>query len=126
MRMCLPARSAYEVPTGNGCEAGRRWLRGRFWVFMDSRKLTGSGMDILWPGSVRKAACNTLRQALHAARGALTADPAEVSRFLALGEETLVLCPDGSVWVYVESFKQAASPARRSREPTAHEAALDL
>ena len=37
-----------------------------------------------------------------------------------------MLCPDGQLWVDVDAFEQAASTARRSREPTAYEAALDL
>ncbi|MBA2714862.1 MAG: tetratricopeptide repeat protein, partial [Rubrobacteraceae bacterium] len=83
-------------------------------------------MDLLWPELGRKAASNNLRQTLHAARRAFASDPAESSRYLALEDESLVLCSDGPLWVDVEAFEQAANTARRSRELTAHEAALDL
>ena len=36
-----------------------------------------------------------MRQTLHAARRALTPDPAEGSRYVASEDESLVLCPDG-------------------------------
>ena len=83
-------------------------------------------MNLLWPESDKKAASNNLRQTLHAARRALTSDPAEGSRYLASEDESLVLCPYGPLWVDVEAFEQAACTARRSREPAAYEAALDL
>ena len=83
-------------------------------------------MDLLWPELGKEAASNNMRQTLHAARRALTSDPAEGSRYLASEDESLVLCPDGQLWVDVDAFEQAASTARRSREPTAYEAALDL
>jgi predicted ATPase/DNA-binding SARP family transcriptional activator/DNA-binding CsgD family transcriptional regulator len=83
-------------------------------------------MELLWPELGKKAASNNLRQALHAARRALTWDPAEGSRYLASEDESLALCPDGVLWVDVEAFERAASTARRSREPTAYEEALDL
>jgi predicted ATPase/DNA-binding SARP family transcriptional activator/DNA-binding CsgD family transcriptional regulator len=83
-------------------------------------------MDLLWPELGKEAASNNMRQTLHAARRALTSDPAEGSRYLASEDESLVLCPDGLLWVDVDAFEQAASTARRSLEPTAHEAALDL
>jgi non-specific serine/threonine protein kinase len=81
-------------------------------------------MDLLWPGSDRGAASNNLRQALHAARRAL--DPAEGCRYLASQEEHLVLCPSGELWVDVEAFEEAATTARRSGNPAAYRAALDL
>ena len=83
-------------------------------------------MDLLWPELGKEAASNNMRQTLHAARRALTSDPAEGSRYLASEDESLVLCPDGQLWVDVDAFEQAASTARHSREPTAYEAALDL
>jgi predicted ATPase/DNA-binding SARP family transcriptional activator/DNA-binding CsgD family transcriptional regulator len=80
--------------------------------------------DLLWPGSGRKAASNSLRRTLHAARRTL--DPAEGSRYLAGEEESLVLCPGGELWVDVDAFEQAAATARRSREPAAYRGALGL
>jgi predicted ATPase/DNA-binding SARP family transcriptional activator/DNA-binding CsgD family transcriptional regulator len=80
--------------------------------------------DLLWPDSGREAAANNLRQTLHAARRTL--DPAVGSHYLASQNESLVLCPEGSLWVDVEAFEQAARTARRSREPAAYEAAIDL
>lgn len=81
-------------------------------------------MYLLWPDSSRKAASNNLRQALHAARRAL--DLAAGSRYLSSKDESLVLYPDGELWVDVEAFEEAASTARRSRDPAAYGAALDL
>jgi predicted ATPase/DNA-binding SARP family transcriptional activator/DNA-binding CsgD family transcriptional regulator len=81
-------------------------------------------MDILWPDSGRKAASNSLRKTLHAARRTL--DPAEGSGYLASEDESLVLCPGGELWVDVEAFEEAAATARRSKDPAAYRAALDL
>ena len=81
-------------------------------------------MDLLWPDSGRKAASNSLRRTLYAARRTL--DPAEGSRYLASEDESLVLCPSGELWVDVDAFERAAATARRSREPAANRAALDL
>ena len=83
-------------------------------------------MDLLWPDLGRRAASNNLRQALHTARHALETDSPAGSRYLASEEESLVLCPESYLWVDVEAFEEAARTARRSREPTAYEAALDL
>ena len=57
-------------------------------------------MEALWPDLGMRAASNNLRQTLHAARQAL--DPAAGSRYLASQGESLVLCPEGSLWVDVE------------------------
>jgi predicted ATPase/DNA-binding SARP family transcriptional activator/DNA-binding CsgD family transcriptional regulator len=81
-------------------------------------------MDFLWPDSGRKAASNSLRRTLHAARRTL--DPAEGSHYLAGEEESLVLCPTGELWVDVDAFERAAATARRSREPAAYRGALEL
>ena len=83
-------------------------------------------MDLLWPNSGRKAASNNLRQALHAVRRTLSPDPAAASRYLSSEGESLVLCPGGPLWVDVEAFEEAATAARRSREPAAYRAAFDL
>jgi non-specific serine/threonine protein kinase len=81
-------------------------------------------MDILWPDSGRRAASNSLRKTLHAARKIL--DSHAGSRYLASEDESLVLCPNGEVWVDVEAFEETAAATRRSREPAAYRAALDL
>jgi predicted ATPase/DNA-binding SARP family transcriptional activator/DNA-binding CsgD family transcriptional regulator len=81
-------------------------------------------MDLLWPDVGKKAASNSLRRTLHAARRTL--DPAEGSGYMASEDESLVLCPGGDLWIDVDAFEQAAATARRSREPAAHRAALDL
>ena len=73
------------------------------------------------------AAANNLSQALHAARRALGPDDAQgASGYLASQGEQLLLCPGVELWVDVEAFEEAAATARRSREPAAYRAALNL
>ena len=81
-------------------------------------------MDALWPDLGTRAASNNLRQTLHGVRRTL--DPAAGSRYLASQDESIVLCPKGSLGVDVEAFEEAAKSARRSRHPAAYEAAIDL
>jgi DNA-binding SARP family transcriptional activator len=81
-------------------------------------------MDTLWPELGMSAASNNLRQTLHVARRAL--NPTMGSRYLATRDESLVLCPESSLWVDVGAFEEDARTARRSREPAAYRAALDL
>jgi DNA-binding SARP family transcriptional activator len=81
-------------------------------------------MDALWPDLGMRAASNNLRQTLHFVRRTL--DPAAGSRYLASQDESIVLCPESSLWVDVEAFEEAARSARRSHQPTAYEAAIDL
>src|SRR5919205_669826 len=83
-------------------------------------------METLWPELGRRAASNNLRQALHAARRALDPDSHVGSRYLASEDESLVLCPEGRLWVDSEAFEEAARTARRSRDSAAYEVALDL
>jgi predicted ATPase/DNA-binding SARP family transcriptional activator/DNA-binding CsgD family transcriptional regulator len=83
-------------------------------------------MDLLWPELGKRAATNNLRGSLHAARTALASDPVVASRYLASKEERIALCPEVELWVDVEAFEEAASAARRSREPTAYRAAIEL
>ena len=63
-------------------------------------------------------------QTLHAARKVL--DPAVGSLYLASEDESLVLCPAGGLWVDVDAFEQAVATARRSQDPAAYRAALEL
>ena len=84
-------------------------------------------IDLLWPDQGRRAAANNLSQALHAARLALGPDDAKgASGYLASQDEQLLLCPGAELWVDVEAFEEAAATARRSREPAAYRAALNL
>jgi predicted ATPase/DNA-binding SARP family transcriptional activator/DNA-binding CsgD family transcriptional regulator len=83
-------------------------------------------IDLLWPELSKKAASNNLRQTLHATRRALISDPAEASRYLASEDESLVLCPEGDLWVDVDAFEEAAATARRARDPGAYRATLEL
>ena len=83
-------------------------------------------MELLWSDLGRMAASNNLRQALYTARQVLKPDSPDGSRYLASQDESLMLCPEDSLWVDVEAFERAASTARGSREPTAYEAALEL
>jgi DNA-binding SARP family transcriptional activator len=85
-------------------------------------------MELLWPGLDPEAAANNLHYALHVARRTLEpASPGNIaSRYLTLREALLALCPDGPLWVDVEAFERAAATARRSREPAAYRAAVEL
>ena len=83
-------------------------------------------MALLWPDSGNKAASNNLRQVLYGARRVL--DPASDSpkRYLSLRDEHLVLCPEGQLWVDVNTFEESAFTARRSRDPSVYRATLEL
>jgi predicted ATPase/DNA-binding SARP family transcriptional activator/DNA-binding CsgD family transcriptional regulator len=81
-------------------------------------------MNLLWPDLGMQAASNNLRRVLHFARRAL--DPAAGSRYLVSQDQSLVLCPGGSLWVDVEVFQEAAVIARRSRDAAAYRAAIEL
>jgi predicted ATPase/DNA-binding SARP family transcriptional activator/DNA-binding CsgD family transcriptional regulator len=81
-------------------------------------------MDLLWPDSGRRAASNNLRKTLHSARKVL--DPTAGFYHLASENESLVLCPKSDLWVDVDAFEQAVATARRSQDPAAYRAALEL
>ena len=84
-------------------------------------------MYLLWPDLGAKVAASNLRQALHVARRILACHtPATASRYLERRGEQLALCPGGQLWVDVEAFEEAATAARRARDPGAYRAALDL
>jgi predicted ATPase/DNA-binding SARP family transcriptional activator/DNA-binding CsgD family transcriptional regulator len=83
----------------------------------------GRATELLWPGSPTKTASNNLRGTLHAARKALGA---QGSDHLASEDGTLLLCPQGDLWVDTEAFEEAASTARRSHNPAAYRMAIDL
>jgi DNA-binding SARP family transcriptional activator len=131
-------------------EAVRLKLFGGFHVFVGSRTIKGDAwrlrkaaalvkllalapghhlhreqaMDLLWPDSGRRAASNSLRQTLHAARQTL--DPDAGSRYLVSKDQSLALCPEGQLWVDVEVFEEAAATARRAQDPAAYRVALEL
>jgi predicted ATPase/DNA-binding SARP family transcriptional activator/DNA-binding CsgD family transcriptional regulator len=133
-------------------EAVRIWLLGGFRVSVGSRTIPQGAwrlrkaaalvkllalapghrmhreqaMDLLWRESGKKAASNNLRQLLYATKRTLTSDPAEGSRYLASEDESLVLCPEGDLWVDVDAFEEAAATARRARDPAAYRAAIEL
>jgi DNA-binding SARP family transcriptional activator len=83
----------------------------------------GRATELVWPDSDAKTASNNLRGALHAARKALGA---EGSEHLASEDGTLLLCPQGDLWVDTEAFEEAASTARRYHNPAAYRMAIDL
>jgi predicted ATPase/DNA-binding SARP family transcriptional activator/DNA-binding CsgD family transcriptional regulator len=91
-------------------------------------------MDLLWPDSpAPKSQANNLRQALYSARRALVVGSAPATTgassndyYLRLAGDQVALCPEGSLWVDVEAFEEAAATARRIREPAAYRAAIDL
>ncbi len=83
-------------------------------------------MNLLWPELAARAAANNLRQALHLARRTLGPTQSASFSYLARQGALIELCPNGSLWVDVEAFEHAASTARRSHEPAAYRAALDL
>jgi len=83
-------------------------------------------MDALWPDLGKKAASNNMRQTLHAARRAFEPNLAVSSRYLNLQDESLSLCPRGELWVDVEAFEATATTARRTRDPAACRAAIEL
>jgi predicted ATPase/DNA-binding SARP family transcriptional activator/DNA-binding CsgD family transcriptional regulator len=147
-RSATRARHGYD-----GVEAVRVWLLGGFRVSVGSRTIEASGwrlkkaaglvkllalapghrlhrervMDVLWPDLDAKSAANNLHRVLHFARGALEPDAENATpRYLSLQGELLALCPEGPLWVDVDAFEEAARTARRSREPAACRAAVEL
>jgi predicted ATPase/DNA-binding SARP family transcriptional activator/DNA-binding CsgD family transcriptional regulator len=83
-------------------------------------------MDLLWPESGKKAASNNLRQTLHVARKILHHDPEIASRLLNVSGEQLLICQEGALWVDIDAFEEAADTTRRSEDPAAHRAAIEL
>jgi DNA-binding SARP family transcriptional activator len=78
-------------------------------------------MDVLWPALDPAAAAANLRKAVHYARRAAE----EGSELIVSTGDTLSL-PVQEVWVDVEAWEAAAAQARRSGDPSAYSAALDL
>jgi predicted ATPase/DNA-binding SARP family transcriptional activator/DNA-binding CsgD family transcriptional regulator len=92
----------------------------------DHRLHREQAIELLWPDSGRSTASNNLRQTLHAARRALAPDPTSGPRYLRSAGESIVLCPEGVLWVDTEAFEGAVAAARRTREPAAYRAAVEL
>ena len=133
-----------------GSEAVRVWLLGGFRVSVGDRTVPENAwrlrkaaslvkllalapgrrlhreqiIDTLWPDLGRRAASNNLRQTLYSVRRTL--DLTAGSRYLASRDKAIVLCPESPLWVDIEAFEEAATTARRSRQPAAYEAAIDL
>jgi DNA-binding SARP family transcriptional activator len=139
-----------EAPGGMGPEAVRVYLLGGFRVRVGERAVGSGGwrlkkaaslvkilalskdhrlhreqaMDLLWPELDVTAATNNLRQALHVARKTL--QPTGASGYLRLRGEQVSLCPDSPLWVDAGAFEQAAATAKRTRDPAANRAAIEL
>src|SRR5215210_5605562 len=83
-------------------------------------------MDALWPELDREDQTNNLRQARYAARRAFEPVPTASSRYLHLKNEEIALYPDGTLWVDVAAFEEAAATAHGDREPAAYRTAIEL
>jgi len=89
-------------------------------------------MEALWPNLGIHKTSKNLHQILHAARRAFepsalaSTSAAASSGYLLLRDEQLIMCPDGSLWVDVEAFEEAAAIARHAMEPAAFWAAIGL
>jgi predicted ATPase/DNA-binding SARP family transcriptional activator len=139
-----------HVSLGGEEEAVRIWLLGGFGVAIGARPVEKHAwrlrkaaalikllalapghrlhreqvMDLLWPELGKKAASNSLRNTLDAARK--TFDPAAGSRYLVSEADSLLLFPGGDLWVDVDAFEEAAIDARRSGNLAAFRAAINL
>ena len=154
MRPRTGAKDAAAVTKhwGQNPETVRLWLLGGFRVAVGRRTIAESewrlrkaagllkllalapnyrlhreqAMVLLWPKLGARAASNNLRGVIHVVRHTLDPDPAMTSRYLKLREEQLLLCPGGRLWVDAKAFKEAAAAARRSKDPSAYRAAIEL
>src|SRR5215217_597888 len=147
-------RALRETPRGT-LETVRIWLLGGFRISVGSSRSIGEdewrlrkagslikllalapghrlhreqAMDLLWPELTSEAAANNLHHALHIARRTLepSAPAGAASGCLHLRGERLALYPDGTLWVDVEAFEEAATAARHALEAAAFRAAIDL
>lgn len=125
--------NGFRVSIGSRVIDGGRWRHSKATALVKLLALAPGHqrhredvMNLLWPELDGKAASNNLRQALHWARQALETAPRASSGYLARRGDLLVMCPGGRLWVDVEAFEEAASVARRSREPALYRTALDF
>jgi len=80
-------------------------------------------IELLWPDLDVESADNQLRKALHEARRALDPAPEGTFAHLQSGEQ---LALRRGVWVDVDAFEDAATQARRDRDPASYERAIGL
>jgi DNA-binding SARP family transcriptional activator len=124
---------------GFGVYVGVRPVPGRSWRLKKAATLIKllalaeghrlhreQAMEYLWPTLASRAASNNLRQAIYAARRALTSDSSDVTHYLPVRDGWLALSPEEPIWVDVEAFEEAARSARRVREPSAYRVAIEL
>jgi DNA-binding SARP family transcriptional activator len=123
----------FRVTVGSRTIGEDRWRRRKaaalvkLLVLMKSHRMHREQvMNLLWPHLRGEAAANNLHRTLYVARRNMEPEPATSSRYLSLRGEQLMLCSEGDLWVDVEAFEQAATAARRSRDPAAYRAAIDL
>ena len=120
---------AFEVSVGHRSISEKEWrlkkaasLLKLLALAPGHRLRREQAMELLWPGLGPEAATNNLHYALHVARRTLEPAPPgnTASRDLTLRGDLLTLCPDGP------PCEHAAATARRSREPAAYRAAVEL
>ena len=104
--------------------SGRRPTSSRFSPWLAEPSPPRASHVHTLAGAWEKGSFQQPHQTVHTARR--TFDPSMGSRYLASRDESLVLCPESSLWVDVDAFEEAARSARRSREPAVYRAALDL
>jgi DNA-binding SARP family transcriptional activator len=92
----------------------------------DRRLHREQAMDLLWPEPGAESVANTLRQALHAARRALASEPTTGFTYPSPRGQSLVLGPESDLWVDAEVFEDAVAGGRRTGEPAAYRAAVNL
>lgn len=76
--------------------------------------------NLLWPSLDAKHAGNNLHRTLHSARKSLAPTP------ITLRDGMVSLCPDGQIQTDVEAFEEASRMARRTRDPSAYRAAIEI
>ncbi|MET1088450.1 MAG: BTAD domain-containing putative transcriptional regulator, partial [Arthrobacter sp.] len=81
-------------------------------------------LDYLWPGLDPAAAGGQLRKVVHEARRVLDPSLSVLDRYLVSGEQLRL--DRESTWVDVEAFEAAVLRARRTGDPAAYSAAIEL
>ena len=121
----------FQVAVGSRTLGAKQWRLRKaadlikvLWLAPKHRLPRERAMELLWPDSGKEADSNNLRQALYVSRKAF--DAVAGSRYLASEDRSLVLSPENELWVDVEAFEEATAIARRSRNPAAYRAALEL
>ncbi|HKX19504.1 MAG TPA: tetratricopeptide repeat protein [bacterium] len=84
-------------------------------------------LEFLWPHLDPDAAANNFRKTLHIVRRTLEpAATGESARYCRVHDDVVGLAAPGAAWVDVDAFTAAAAAARKSGDPAAHRAALEL